>query len=101
MFEVAPACGIGFLERLLLLLELRRWQRRNIDVFQKLLADRAANAPCIQTEPFAIMFLKLVHFARQDAALKAVHRAVLSIDLVNALVAHRSLEFMERHLGAA
>src|SRR5436190_1499561 len=64
MFQIASPGSIRFFEWFLLWLQLRSWQRRNIDVFEELPADGRSKAPGIERHPLPVMFLELFHFAR-------------------------------------
>ena len=70
-------------------------------MLQKFLTHGVADATSVQAEPFAIVFIELVHFARKNATLEPANDAILAIKLVEAFVADGRFEFVERHLGTA
>ena len=70
-------------------------------MLEKLLAHCGANAAGVESQPRLVMLLKLIHSARQDAPFEAIHRAVLPVNLIHALMADGGLEFRERHSSTA
>lgn len=70
-------------------------------MLKELLAYRGADAAGVEAKPIAVMFLKLIHLAREDPSFETVDRAVLPVNLIQAFVADGGFKFIERQIGAA